>query len=118
MPDTYYPLGVCEFHGPKLSVNGDARCLKCESKAANALKSGPVVTIEDPGHDAVMALTGGKSVDSVPQPKQIVHSASKGEMSLSDIKDAIYKLPMPKSMKQFKRLQKIQQLIDEAVIEG
>jgi hypothetical protein len=115
-----FPNGICPQHGAKLSVNGEARCLKCESKAENALKNQPVVTVEDPGHEAMMGFIA-PDASAAPVVKQSLTVVKTSPIvvlgSLQAIRDAIYKLPMPKSMKQFKRFQKIQQLIDQALSE-
>ena len=124
------PNGTCEKpgHGAKLSVNGEAQCVKCTAEAARATRTHiPVVTVEDPGEEAFasngMLKPGHKPSESAPvtvvpvghptvtagKPVQVV--------GLLAIREAIYRLPMPKSIKQYKRFQKIQSLIDEAVSE-
>jgi hypothetical protein len=117
-----YPNGVCPKHGPKLSVNGQARCLKCEADADRATRPPrPVVTIEDPGHDAMAKIVpGGKPTTSVPTtatPNAPAKGVNPIPTRLEAIRDAIYQLPMPKSLKQYKRFLKIQELITQAVEE-
>ena len=114
-----YPNGVCAKHGPRLTVNGIPQCVKCIADAERAQRPPrPVVTVEDPGHDAMAHIApGGKPTtalvaNSGQQPVSKVQIVPSG---LNAIRQAIYNLPMPKSLKQYKRFQKIQQLIDQAV---
>lgn len=118
-----YPNGVCPKHGPRLAVNGIPQCVKCVAEAERATRAPrPVVNVKDPGHEAMSGIGGGASAKDLTRPGEapVVHkgqqSISKGQpVGLLAIREAIYSLPMPKSLKQYKRFQKIQQLIDQAV---
>ena len=125
-----FPNGVCtvEGHGPKLNVGGDPKCLKCEAAAQRATRTHiPVVTVQDPGADAFDAhgrlkpghvQQDGPAVQTVQVSQPTVSNGKPVQVvGLLAIREAIYRLPMPKSIKQYKRFQKIQALIDEAVSE-
>jgi hypothetical protein len=91
------------------------------------------VTARDPGHNAMKEIVRGivpadnnPTITLMPvdgnQPlinyaSTPVISKAIGNWTLQDIKSAIDRLPMPRSLKQYKRLQKIQQLIGEAMRE-
>lgn len=111
-----FPNGICAKHGPKLNVNGVAQCVRCVADAERALRpAGPTVTVEDPGHEAMRAIVpDNKHQPTVPQSRNEPTPVTKHK-DLAAIREAIYRLPMPKSLKQYKRFQKIQQLIDQAV---
>lgn len=126
------PNGTCEKpnHGAKLSVNGEPRCIKCVAEAERARRTSiPVVTVEDPGKDAFgsngMLRPGHKEVSTpvitdIPIGTAQVHRIPAAGIppisrQLGAIRDAIYGLPMPKSLTQYKRFQKIQVLIDQAL---
>lgn len=117
-----FPNGICDRHGPKLSVNGIPCCVKCVAEAERAQRApGPVVTVEDPGHDAMERIVpDGKHA---PRPGSVVSNGSVAQAApsvahqLGAICAAIYGLPMPKSLKQYKRFQKIQALIAQALQE-
>lgn len=129
-----FPNGVCkvEGHGPKLAVGSDARCLKCDAAAQRATRTYiPVVTVQDPGKDAFDAhgrLKPGYVKHEGPVVQDIeverpgigssvVHTSRVVCPTLTGISEAISHLPMPASLKQYKRLQKIKSLIDEAISE-
>jgi hypothetical protein len=114
-----FPNGVCQKHGPKLNVNGISQCVKCVADAERALRApAPVVAVDDPGHDAMGHISPDSRVKAQPgtavsqNTGKVVASNLNG---LTAIREAIYRLPMPKSLKQYKRFLKIQQLIDQAV---
>lgn len=117
-----FPNGVCPKHGPRLSVNNVPQCLRCNAEAERAAKGpGPVVNVEDPGHAAMGSIPGGASPVNLTRPGVVTPKVTVTEgipvnkVSLLEIREAIYRLPMPKSLKQYKRFQKIQQLIEQAV---
>lgn len=128
------PNGTCDKagHGAKLSVNGEAQCVKCVAEVERSKRTViPVVTVNDPGEDAFapngMLRAGHKAEDKPvvinvpiapggPAPR-VVHASQVVCPSLVGIRDAISHLPMPKNLKQYKRLQKIQSLINEALSE-
>lgn len=134
-----FPNGVCtvEGHGPKLNVGGDARCVKCDAAAQRATRTHiPVVTVKDPGPEAFDAhgrlkpgYVGPKDeastavvpvhipANSIPQAPTVTAGKPVNAVTLLVIREAIYRLPMPKSMAQYKRFLKIQQLIDQCVSE-
>ena len=129
-----FPNGVCtvEGHGPKLSVGGDAKCLKCEAEAQRALRTHiPVVTVQDPGKDAFDAhgrlkpgyvKHEGLTVETIPVAPAgavpaVIHASRVVCPTLTGISETISHLTMPASLKQYKRLQKIKSLIDEAIKE-
>lgn len=131
-----FPNGVCDKgHGPKLSVGAEARCLKCDAAAERALRTHiPVVTVQDPGADAFddkgrlkpgYVTQEGPVVQNRPVHQEAKQAAqagigpavANGAERLQLIRAAIYGLPMPKSMAQYKRFLKIQQLIDQCISE-
>lgn len=116
-----FPNGICAKHGPKLNVNGISQCVKCVADAERASKApAPVVNVEDPGHEAMGSIKGAPAANltRAGEPNKPAIGSSKAVIvpaGLTAIREAIYRLPMPKSLKQYKRFQKIQQLIDQAL---
>lgn len=124
------PNGTCdkEGHGAKLSVNGEPHCIKCQAEAQRATRTHiPVVTAADPGEDAFepngMLRPGHKAADApavtvvpVGQPAPVAKAVIV-PTNLESIKNAISRLPIPRTLTQYKRLKKIQALIDEAMSE-
>ena len=133
------PNGVCAVgdrrgipHGPKMSVNGEPVCLKCKSDAERARRTTMLVnTAKDPGHDGmkrivpdgeatIVEVKVGEPAQHVPvhlAPSVMQAPATNGNERLQIIRAAIHGLPMPKSMAQYKRFLKIQQLIDQCISE-
>lgn len=141
MTNVINAMQVCGRCGqPKVAVNESQKCLRCDVEPGT---SSLVVTCDDPGDDKmkqVLAASGvvlpkvvptnvdkglgvPKEVQAVPvaQPLPVKQTVTNGKpvqtSQLFAIREAIYRLPMPKSIKQYKRFQKIQALIDEAVAE-
>lgn len=115
-----FPNGVCPKHGPRLSINGVPQCVKCNAEAERMEKGpGPVNKAEDPGHAAMKAIVPDSKHAAQPgvveSPKNRLAVGIGKPNTLEEIREAIYRLPMPKSLKQYKRFQKIQQLIDQVV---
>lgn len=116
--------GVCGKCGQaKVHVEGNPTCLLCDSDNRN--KSGLVVTVEDPGeeamrhllaeHNVFMPKAGEGSVPPVPakviSPVQKVVPQSTPvtqnvtfEHEIKRAIDLLQKLPMPKDIKQFKAI--------------
>jgi len=116
-----YPLGVCELHGPKLSVNGVTTCIKCKAKEDNANRVMIVSKVEDPGEEYF------KSGKANPQAKVEVFQTKARETSpasytletgLQEILSILAIIPMPTSMKQYKLLMSVKQKIESALQEG
>lgn len=122
-----FPNGICQKHGPKLNVNGIAQCVKCVADAERAQRAPrPVVAVDDPGHDAMANIVPAKTAAGVEKLSTVPLQAGSAKYAVAPvsvpsnlvaIREAIYRLSMPKSLKQYKRFQKIQQLIDQAVEE-
>lgn len=112
-----FPNGVCQRHGAMLAVNGVPTCIPCQAAAERASRpAAPVVSIEDPGHEAMSHIVPGPVKTVAAQAPKAVATVSL-EQGLLSIKDVISKLPMPKNMAQFKSIKKLEELIDKALAE-
>lgn len=118
-----YPLGVCQLHGPKLSVNGVTTCIKCKAKEDNANRVMLVSKVEDPGEDY---FKGGKAnpqaeakvVAFQPKSRETSPANYTLETGLQEILSILSIIPMPSSMKQYKLLMTVKQKIESALQEG
>jgi hypothetical protein len=117
-------LGACsKCRQYKISVNGEAKCINCDSN--NNTGSGMVVTIEDPGEDAlnsILTKTGIKTTKTEANTAVIApKTEAKAIVSFEDsIKQAIHILQnvtMPKDIQSFKAVAKtitiLQKLLGE-----
>lgn len=106
------PLGVCVKHNAsKISINGLPTCLRCheaESKAVSV--SAGVNTYEDPGEDGLKNI--GVAAIGVVKPSVIKQAPVS---NLSDVITALKALPMPKTMAEFRNIQKAIQLLEKSL---
>jgi hypothetical protein len=109
-----YALGTCEHCGSeKLQVEGEVKCIVCQSK--DAPTSGLMVTKEDPGEEELNKLLAKCKVHVPPGGKPPIPPTAPPikpvaqESPDSGIAQAIAILkavPMPKDIKQFKAINK------------
>ena len=112
LAESTYPMGVCSKHGPLLSVNGKAQCIPCVADA-NRPKEILINDVEDPGAEKLAELAR-KSTAKVQAPSSVYDM----QAGLQDILNTLSRIPMPTSMKQYKLLMKVKQLIESALQEG
>jgi|WetSurMetagenome_2_1015567.scaffolds.fasta_scaffold1614589_1 hypothetical protein len=118
-----FPLGICEKHGPKLTVNGVPKCIRCEADIANAGRVLVVNDVKDPGVEAFnekgQVIKAAQTIDHTV--KQTVKSTGTQytlESGLNEILSILSVIPMPSSMKQYKLLMSVKQKIESALQEG
>lgn len=115
--------GVCQRCGqPKLQVEGAIKCIMCEGPQQPS--SGLVVTVADPGHDAMRRVLAEQNVfvpkaddsakplvskpqvtskaPSVQPERTIIAQNVTFESVIKQAIDLLQNLPMPKDIKQFK----------------
>lgn len=114
--------GYCDkCRQPRLSVNGDTKCLMCEVEPS--APRGPVSTVEDPGEEKLRGMLAGTGV-AIPKAAAQKPAAKPENIGLPksvDIVPNIYTFdscittalawlkgaPMPNDVKQFKTIQKV-----------
>lgn len=108
-------LGACpKCRQFKISVNGEARCINCDSNSNTG--SGMVVTVEDPGEEAlngILTKTGIKTEanKAIIAPKVEAKQTFQGA-SVDDALRILKSLPMPKDLKQFKQINKAIKILE------
>jgi hypothetical protein len=119
-----FPLGVCEKHGPKLTVNGVPKCIKCEADITNAGRVLVVNDVQDPGPEAFnssghVIKSGVPPIDKIVKPiVKSIGTTHTLESGLTEILSILSSIPMPTSMKQYKLLMSVKQKIESALQEG
>jgi hypothetical protein len=121
-------LGICQKCGQsKIQVEGNVKCLLCDSEPGN---SGLVVKVEDPGHDAMDKLLSKAGVLNVgggkpPAPikphleakaevtKQYIPTPAVSTTGVFDALAILRALPMPKDIKQFKQINKAIKILED-----
>ena len=107
-------MQVCEKCGSQKILENDVpKCIFCFGKQQVEPKRPPVM-IEDPGEEKLakfmpQATTGTKSAVSRHQ------VAPKAMGTLQDALTIMQRLPMPKDVKEFRKIQKIIKLMEELV---
>lgn len=127
------PLGVCPRHNAAhISVDGLPVCLRCQAEAAKAqARPVGVVTIADPGHDAMQGLKTAKterfpdgSVAAtevkptqarVPTPRPVVPAGGSFAEQVERALVALRACPMPKDLKQFKAVAKAVAILEKLI---
>jgi len=105
-------MPTCEKCGSqKIQQNNEFVCIFCHGKKQVVPKRPPVM-VEDPG-EKELALMSGKAMQS--QTKPYVKGTAQMVVTGSSVHDALAimkSLPMPKDIKEFKKIQKIVKLME------
>lgn len=113
----------CEKCGSQKILENDVpTCIFCFGKQSVVSKT-PVVLIDDPGEAALATLSSKMGVAKFDKSANtsITKTDNKLTIATGNAKDALAiltKLPMPKDVKEFRKIQKIIKLLEELVGEN
>jgi len=106
---------VVPGHGSKIYMNGVPTCLRCQAAEAKAsAQPAGVVTIGDPGEEAMLGLrtAPAQAIPAVAQAKQHTSRVVGGD-PITCALEAMRQVPAPRDIKSFKKIQKITALLEE-----